>query len=233
MAVQQTATVAATTAIGTSVLSNFALGMPLSLIWSMVNGLQTVVHMPLFNVQFPRYAFVFLSGLIIIANFEPLPDEYTDFFTTYPERGPFNERFDMANYGSVIPFANSSTDFFFFKLFLGMFVLAILISEKCVASIPFCGRIKSYIEKRLYWTIPIRYFYEGYLELSIVFLISLMKTSWTDNNFDLTFSNLISAVFMLVLLAYPIFVHCKYQRNYHRLDEEKFKGKYGDLFEGY
>ena len=70
--------------------------------------------MPLFNVKFPKYALVFLSGLIAVANLEPLPDGYTDFFTKYPERGPFDERFDKAGYGSVIPFDNSNTDFFFF-----------------------------------------------------------------------------------------------------------------------
>ena len=37
-------------AVGTSFLSNFFCGMSVVIIWTLINGLQTIVHLPLFNV---------------------------------------------------------------------------------------------------------------------------------------------------------------------------------------
>ena len=51
-----TAQVAVSNSAGSSIISNFFLSLSLSQVWSLVNGLQVVVHMPLFNCKFPANA---------------------------------------------------------------------------------------------------------------------------------------------------------------------------------
>ena len=66
-------------------VGNLLTKISLSQVWSLVNGLQVIVHLPLFNCKFPANAEMFLSKLIDVATFEILPEEYVDLYTDYPE----------------------------------------------------------------------------------------------------------------------------------------------------
>ena len=54
----------------------------------MVNGLQIVVHLPLFHCKTPQNVLAFYEELQNVANFELLPESYTELFSDYPEKEP-------------------------------------------------------------------------------------------------------------------------------------------------
>ena len=81
-----------------------------------MNGLQIIVHLPLFNSKIPANAFAFLEGLIQIANFEFAPEGYTDYFLDLPESEPYNEQLEAVGYTSIYPLQNMASDFFILKV---------------------------------------------------------------------------------------------------------------------
>ena len=61
------------------------LAASLNQLWSMLNGLQLAVHLPLFYTLFPANANYFLSFLIDVATFDILPSlEVIAFFFDFP-----------------------------------------------------------------------------------------------------------------------------------------------------
>ena len=112
-----------TVAIGASAVSNIFLGATLSQLWSLVNGLQIIVHLPLFNSKFPSNAEEFMSGLIFIATFEFLPESYVYIFTDYPDRGAYSEKLEMTKYESTFPLQNMPTDFLIFQILFVSYIL--------------------------------------------------------------------------------------------------------------
>ena len=42
-------------------------------LWGMINVLQILVHMPLFNVRFPTNVYVIYAAFISLTNFDILP----------------------------------------------------------------------------------------------------------------------------------------------------------------
>ena len=67
------------TTMGSSVsftfVINLALNTSMALIWSMMNMLQIMVHMPLINMAFPSNALLLSLMLLEVANFDMLPHE--------------------------------------------------------------------------------------------------------------------------------------------------------------
>jgi len=59
------------------IVSNFALNIiltgALNQLWSLINGLQVITHLPVFHCQFPANANSLLRYLVEIANFELIP----------------------------------------------------------------------------------------------------------------------------------------------------------------
>ena len=114
-----------------------------------------------------------------------------------------------------------------------MYILYFLITSRCMKSICEPKRLSNYLRLKLFWTVPLRYLIEGYIELLIVFFISILTTKWIDVNFDIIISNVFSVFSIMVLLIYPAYVHFKYQSHYHLVDDPDFFDKYGDLYADY
>ena len=102
--------------MGASFATNILMSATLSQVWSLVNGLQIIVHLPLFNCKFPSNAQVFMEGLISIATFEIVPESYVGYFTDYPQKPSLNEQLEMTKYESVYPLMNMPTDFLIFQI---------------------------------------------------------------------------------------------------------------------
>jgi len=49
---------------------NFAMNGALSRVWGMINGMQMIVHVPLFNIKFPKGATSIFTVLIGVATFD-------------------------------------------------------------------------------------------------------------------------------------------------------------------
>lgn len=70
---------------------NFALNLvmasSLQLLWGMINVLQIIIYMPLFNIAFPANAQFFYALIVDIANFDifPMEDFQALFIFTHTE----------------------------------------------------------------------------------------------------------------------------------------------------
>ena len=94
-AAASTAESASTAAVGTNFIINIMLSASLNQLWSMMNGLQIFVSMPLMNVKFPANANSFIVFLVDIANFDILPTDIVfEYIFTFPEDDePYNLNF--------------------------------------------------------------------------------------------------------------------------------------------
>ena len=117
-------------AIGGTMASSFAItvimGASLNQLWSMVNGLQLAVHLPLFSSNFPANASFILTLLIDIATFDMLPEEVTDFFFDFPDKDPYNEAFEATRYESMYAVENLGICFMLINVYLLQCVIWII-----------------------------------------------------------------------------------------------------------
>jgi hypothetical protein len=60
----------------TTFVINIALSTSLFLLWGMINGLQIIGHLPMFNVLMPANAEAFFSALLNLSDFKVIPTDY-------------------------------------------------------------------------------------------------------------------------------------------------------------
>ena len=172
---------------------------------------------------------MFLSKLIDVATFEILPEEYVDLYTDYPEAQAFNDKMEQTKYESIFPLQNMATDFLFFKIFIAMNLIYLL---SCILfnRIKRVQKMKNSLEESLFWTIPLRYLIEGYLELLICATIGFLSMQWDFITPSIMVSNILSITLALILIVFPIILICIYPCNYSKLENEKYKQKYGEMY---
>lgn len=56
-------------------LMQVLMGLSLSLLWSLLHSLQLIIHLPIFIVQFPGYAFLFYIVLAYLVKFDLIETE--------------------------------------------------------------------------------------------------------------------------------------------------------------
>ena len=109
----------------------------LNQLWSMLNGLQLAVHLPLFFVVFPANANFFLTFLIDVATFDFLPEGVISWFFAFPVKPSFNLAFQSCRYASMYAIENLSTCLFLFNIYIIQCVIYIISScfkEKCLCA---------------------------------------------------------------------------------------------------
>ncbi|CDW88161.1 UNKNOWN [Stylonychia lemnae] len=65
----------------------------LQYLWGMINVLQIIAHLPLYNINFPDNAKLLYSLIISISQFDILPTTYFDQFFQFSDEQPINDRF--------------------------------------------------------------------------------------------------------------------------------------------
>lgn len=102
--------VAASAILSSSFFVNLILAASLSQLWSMLNGLQLAVHLPLFDLAFPANASLTIEFIITVATFDLVPPEFILSIFTFPEDSSyFSESFDSTGYSSLYPIENLGT----------------------------------------------------------------------------------------------------------------------------
>jgi len=73
----------------------------LSSIWTLINGLQIITHLPVFRSQFPANANLLLRYLIEIANFEVIPQSWLlNLVHNFEDTYPLDQNFYVIGYDS-------------------------------------------------------------------------------------------------------------------------------------
>ena len=86
------------------------------------------------------------------------------------------------------------------------------------------------MQKQIFWTVPLRYLIEGYVELSICAVIGFITMQWDFVTTSIMVSNIVSITLTLILIVFPLILVCLYPCNYKRLDQDQFKKKYGEMY---
>lgn len=94
-------------------LINLALSSSLNLLWSMVNTLQIIVHMPLMNIAMPLNAYVVSKILVSVASFDVIPTDliYEYVFNFDEEAESSGTRYEMVGMESNNFIINAGTLF--------------------------------------------------------------------------------------------------------------------------
>ena len=77
-------------AMMTNFIISMVLACSLNQLWSMLNGLQLAVHMPLFKTAFPANANFFIMFMISVATFDMLPEVILPIFFDFPVKASYN-----------------------------------------------------------------------------------------------------------------------------------------------
>ena len=106
-----------------------AVGTSLTMLWTILNGLQLLVHLPLFFTPFPANAHYFSAKLVNVATFEFIPSEFLDlFFEFYPPyKEPYNLAMQTTGYSSMYAVGNLGTFFVLCNLVVFAFLLWLIL----------------------------------------------------------------------------------------------------------
>ena len=123
----------------TAGVTNFVVSLimaaSLNQLWSMINGLQLAVHMPLFNAKMPANAGFFVSFLITVATFDLLPEKVLPLIFDLPVKEPYNLAFQSCGYGNMYAVLNLGTCW----ILINVYIMQLLFWA-------FCSCFKSYFE---------------------------------------------------------------------------------------
>jgi hypothetical protein len=198
----------------------------------MINSLQLIVYIPLFNIIFPAKLNALLSILISAATFDivPMIDEINNSVFGFNHT---NEEVVMNSIGyeqlgfETKNFTRNTGSMFLIAI---LFVLRIIVEKALLIFIgyketAFCIRSlrKIRIQKQVHQII-IWFLIEGYIELLISAILSFELFSKYDrifSNLSDAFCFIISIVFLIILIGLPLFTIIKIRQKYSILNEIK------------
>ena len=110
--------------VGSNFVVNIAMAGSLSQLWGMINGLQVVAQMPLYDVRSPGNVNEFTGFLSELSNFDLLDTESMNNEVFYiPEEDSVSLNFQNAGYDSTLAIKTLGT---FFYMMLAMIILALI-----------------------------------------------------------------------------------------------------------
>ena len=140
-------------------------------VFSMLTGMQLIVHSPLINVQFPAIAFSLYEELIKVATYELLPtEELFPLFMDLPDLGYFNEKFQRLDYGYFYSTMNLGFMFLVFLFNLALYpVFLILWLLKLKFTWP--TNLVNYMYDILFWQQFVFFAHATFIEIVIGILL--------------------------------------------------------------
>jgi len=205
----------------------------LNQLWTMLNGMQLVTHMPLLFTLFPANANFFITYIIPVATFDFLPEKVLSLIFDFPVKPGQSLAFEALGYGSMYPVENLSTCFFLFNIYLVLvFIWSILYFFK--ERFAFMFKCFDKFDKVLFWRSLMRLLFEGYLELCLSVLIGVTDIEWSGENYNVSvlYSNIFTTILAMLLFALPFFIFIFYTVNMDEMDDEDFVKRYGDIYNG-
>ena len=107
---------------------NLAMSASLQMLWGMVNVMQLIVKMPLFNITFPQNAAKFYTFIASVANFDLLPtDEINDYMFNFTKQNENDMNFETMGYETDDIFDNLGSMLFYVFGFFGLVAFALVL----------------------------------------------------------------------------------------------------------
>jgi hypothetical protein len=212
--VDVTATASKSVAI-TSFVLNVFLSASLQLLWGMINALQIINHLPLFNLYMPASAQTFFKAVNDIAEFKIIPTEQV---VDWLLRN--NPESILKELGPL-----------FLVLILGAVLLLVMLLLYCCSErFDYVFDVYYYLKYLIFWNGPIRYFFEGYMELSLISLLAVAEGLDWSTNFARMESLLVIAILALVFLL-PILLTSYFRSRHSFFRDGEFLDKFKEVVE--
>ena len=165
---------------------NILLSASLNMLMSMVDSLQLILMMCLWNISIPAITSFNLGFIQKIANFDIIPtdDIWNHFFPEIPKSYQIHKKFQQLGYDSEYFLFNIGTFLFSFVAYPLIVVLNFML--KCL-SYRF-SRIKSFYEKVnsfTFYSYPITLLTESFLSVGLCAMINFKNVSSYSNFLDL------------------------------------------------
>ena len=192
----------------------------MQLIWSMMNALQIIVHLPLLSLSFPQNAkqmsFIFMD----LAEFDVLPHGWLNpAFFNFDNPEPISEKFSEVGYDTSNFILNAGSVFWFIIMWV-LLALAIKAIAKCFRSKPKIMAFSEKVHRVVFFTLIIRIGLESYLELLISALINIKEMKWNFSGESIASS--LAAIFSIIFLISPQLLHYVLMTKRRFLQEEQF-----------
>ena len=120
-------------------------------------------------------------------------------------------------------------------MLINLYLLQVIICLICGCLRNCCSCANStYLKykKALFWGSLIRLLFEGYLELCLSIFVSLTDMDWPEDDLSVRYNNWFSIIMSGLLFGMPVFIATFYFVNTDNMEDEKFKSKFGDIYEG-
>ena len=190
----------------------------------MVNGLQLITHMPLFNLKFPANAGFLLNFTIKVATFDFLPVRVIWLIFDFPEKGAFNLSFQSSGYEYIYLIENMGTCFFMVQIYLLFCLLTLILGLiSRYTSIQRTAKHYKGLRQKLFFGVALRFVFEAYLEFGLCITIGILNLDWDQTNMSINYCSVFTVVFAVIYLIMPLYVGLFYYINIDKVDNEHFK----------
>ena len=205
-------------------------GFGLQMLWSLLHSLQLIIHLPIFIVQYPGYAFIFYIVMAWLVKFDIVETEdlYVELFNLDQE-GPYASEYARLLYLGKSWLFNSgfiSVTFVLTVLFYGVAKLLPLCRDKH----PRFKKFSNKLDKDLYWNFVIRLLLELSLELFIISIMDVSMGNFSTYGYGISF---FFALFSLMaVLGIGLISRLYLRKNYDKLKEQSWIDRVGSIYQG-
>lgn len=222
---------------------NIFLSASLSMLWGMINALQIVAHLPMFNVSMPANCAEFFQLFLDCASFNIIKiDKVYEWLRLVPtQTNVENQRLlnsTSANSTNSTGFTESAppdegvykTLGPIFLTLIGILLLVcVLVLLKVMSKLgPFkqaANKIFNWIYYFIFWNTPLRYIMESYINLTLTTLTFIATTDYWSDNFKIT-ETLFSFVVMFVCVVAPAVISLYFACNIKKFLIPSFKRRF-------
>lgn len=200
-------------------------------VWSMLDNLQIVTHLPLIKSKSPANANEFNNFFLEIASLQIVEVNLLDEFFYFPEGEAFSLEFLAQGYDTCFMVPAMGTIFFLLLAYLGI-VLSHAILWLVEKKAPKVAIVKRFLGNLLYWGPLSRFFMESYMELCMLAFINYERLFWHPKLHALRFSNVVGLILWVVYLALPIGMVFYVAHRVSKWRDEDFLKRNGTLLDG-
>ena len=206
----------------------------LSMLWGLINGLQIIAYLMLFNISIPANVLIVDTVFYEIATFDIIPLEWVLEFLdhtfgdldnnryVYLSSNALDNDFDRTN-----PFHNAVV-----PLFL---TIASLLVMSLLKLLSLCkGKLLQFylwVKKKVYWNFFLRLLTEEYIVIALASLVKIFAFDLT-NNYEIV-SSTFALLMLFFTLLFPLlitrFLWRKHKENVIVIQDSSFKDKWGAL----
>ena len=198
----------------------------------MIEGLQVIVHLPLFDLKSPGNINSFNVVFVELANFNILDTEdLTNEISYYPEEDAFSLNFENAGYDGNILVPLLGTLFYLAFGILALYVVDFLLKQ-LAKKFPKIEKVRRRLNDFLYWNGSIRFFTEAYTELTLCALLNLKNLDWSGDFNAVTSSNILTIAVSVLVVGLPIFFVILIAKKLKSSNSVKFPQNLESLVEG-